>query len=89
MKGYIKDRTLKEAVYICETKDTIRKTANVFNMCKSTVHKDLSERLRLVDRNLFEEVKKILDDHFQKKHLNGGMATKKLYSEKKNKEMEK
>ena len=89
MKGYIKDRTLNEAFYICETKDTIRKTAKVFNMCKSTVHKDLSERLRYVDRDLFEEVKKILDEHFQKKHISGGLATKELYLKKKNKEIEK
>ena len=79
MKTYIKERTLQVAKYISETQHTIRKTAQVFNLSKSTVHNDLSKRLRKVDEKMYETVKKILEQNFEEKHLRGGMSTKKKY----------
>ena len=79
MKSYIQERTLQEAQYISETKHTIRKTAQVFNLSKSTVHLDLSKRLKKVDYEMYEKVKKILDENFSEKHIRGGESTKHKY----------
>ena len=79
MKPYIKERTLQVAQHISETRDTIRKTAQVFNLSKSTVHNDLSKRLKSVDKKMYEEVQKILDVNFSEKHIRGGMSTKRKY----------
>ena len=81
MKGYIKDRTLQIASHIANTQETIRQTAKVFNLSKSTVHNDLSKRLAAVDQKLYEEVKKVLDKNFEEKHIRGGQATKNKYKE--------
>ena len=81
MKGYIKERTLQVASYIADTQETIRQTAKVFNLSKSTVHNDLSKRLAAVDEELYEKVKKILDKNFEEKHIRGGQATKNKYQE--------
>lgn len=75
----IEERTLEEAKYIRETEETIRKTAKVFGLSKSTVHNDLSKRLRYVDASMYEDVKKILDKNFSQKHIRGGISTKKKY----------
>lgn len=83
MKAYIKERTLQVAEYIVDTQQTIRKTAKVFNLSKSTVHNDLSKRLEKIDKNKFEQVKKILDTNFSEKHIRGGMSTKEKYSREK------
>ncbi|MBE7075721.1 MAG: stage III sporulation protein D [Clostridiales bacterium] len=82
MKAYIKQRTLDEARYITENQVTIRKTAQVFGLSKSTVHNDLSRRLRKYDAVLYESVKKILDKNFDEKHIRGGMSTKQKYESK-------
>lgn len=79
MRKYIKERTLEEADYICKTGQTIRNTACVFNICKSTVHNDMSKRLREVDGERYEKVKVILDKNFEEKHIRGGESTKKKY----------
>lgn len=79
MKPYIEERTLQVATYVADTEDTIRKTAKNFNLSKSTVHYDLSVRLKKIDRNLYGIVKKILDKNFAEKHLRGGESTKKKY----------
>ena len=85
MKAYIKERTLQVARYIVDTKSTIRTTAKVFNLSKSTVHNDLSKRLTKVDNGIYEQVKEVLDVNFAEKHLRGGQSTKHKY-EVKNKE---
>lgn len=85
MKAYIKDRTLSVADYILNTKNTIRQTAKVFNLSKSTVHNDLSKRLYKVDKQLYKEVKKLLDINFNEKHLRGGNSTKLKYQKEKTK----
>lgn len=81
MKAYIKERTLQIARYVASTHETVRQTANVFNLSKSTVHHDLSKRLPKVDNQMYEEVKSVLDENFSEKHLRGGEATKKKYEE--------
>lgn len=81
MKNYIKDRTLQEANYIYSTGQTIRNTASVFNICKSTVHNDVSKRLREYDGAMYEKVKQVLDKNFDEKHIRGGLSTKKKYLE--------
>lgn len=79
MNSYIKERTLNEARFLISTKKTIRYTAKVFGVSKSTVHIDLSKRLRFLDSALFENVKKILDFNFEEKHIRGGISTKNKY----------
>lgn len=79
MKPYIKERTLEVARYISQTQNTIRKTAKVFGLSKSTVHNDLSKRLRKVDEKMYDEVQKILDQNFAEKHIRGGNSTKLKY----------
>ena len=79
MDKYIMDRVLEEAVYIIETKSTVRDVANVYRVSKSTVHKDLSERLRQISMELYNKVEKIFNDHIQIRHIRGGEATKQKY----------
>lgn len=79
MKAYIKERTLQVAKHIADTEDTIRQTAKIFNLSKSTVHNDLSKRLQRVDSEMFERVKEVLDKNFEEKHIRGGQATKQKY----------
>ena len=75
----IKQRVLKEAYYIAETSATVRETAKVFHFSKSTVHKDVAERLKFIDKQLYERVKKVLEKNLSERHIRGGMATKKKY----------
>ncbi|RCW77420.1 sporulation transcriptional regulator SpoIIID [Saliterribacillus persicus] len=79
MHDYIKDRTIKIAKYILETKKTVRVIAKEFGVSKSTVHKDLTERLPELHPTLAKEVKVILDHHKSIRHLRGGEATKMKY----------
>ena len=72
-------RTKQLAVYIIENQTTIRQTAKVFGLSKSTVHNDLSKRLRFVDGALYVQVRYILDKNFQEKSIRGGIATQKKY----------
>lgn len=76
-------RVLQLANYILENKTTIRATAKHFSMSKSTVHYDLSHRLKLIDYDLYKKVKKLLRENFKDKHIRGGLATKNLYKQKK------
>ncbi len=79
MYGQIKERVLKEAVYIAETGATVRKTAKKFNYSKSTVHKDVTERLFYIDSVLYEKVKKALGVNLAQRHIRGGEATRLKY----------
>ena len=71
----ITERVLKESKYIIEHKDTVRSVAKVFKVSKSTVHKDMQERLKEIDKNLYKQVKKIFNYHIKTRHINGGKAT--------------
>ncbi len=73
-------RTIKLGEYIVENKTTVRATADNFGISKSTVHKDVSKRLKRVDPILYGEVKSVLEINKAERHLRGGMATKRKYS---------
>jgi putative DeoR family transcriptional regulator (stage III sporulation protein D) len=79
MSTNIINRVLSEADYILKTQKTIREIATIFKVSKSTVHKDLHERLLEIDKNLYIEVDKILKYHIDIRHLRGGESTKKKY----------
>jgi putative DeoR family transcriptional regulator, stage III sporulation protein D len=76
---YIKERTVRIGKHIVETKKTVRVIAKEFGVSKSTVHKDLTERLPEINPDLANEVKEILDYHKAIRHLRGGEATKLKY----------
>lgn len=65
--------------YICETGATVRSTAKVFGVSKSTVHKDVTERLCIDNPELFRQVKTVLEKNKSERHIRGGMATKRKY----------
>ena len=71
------------ADYIIETKKTIRQTAKIFKVSKSTVHKDLKERLYLIDINKYHQIEKIMQKHIETRHLKGGESTRQLFLRKK------
>ncbi len=75
----IEDRATLLAHYIIETKDTVRSTAKKFGVSKSTVHKDVSDRLLKINPILAKQVREILDENKAERHLRGGMATKLKY----------
>ena len=79
MKESIVKRTLTEAEYILSTKATVRDAAKEFDVSKSTVHTDVSERLKYIDVTLYARVKKVLDFNLAERHLRGGNATKEKY----------
>lgn len=74
-------RCVRLAVYMLENQATVRSTAKVFGISKSTVHKDLSSRLRTYDSALWREVRALLDKNTEERHIRGGMATKRKYLE--------
>ena len=76
---YIAERAVKEAEYILSTGATVRACANRFGISKSTVHKDVSERLKDVDAALYRDVRKVLDKNLSERHIRGGMATRNKY----------
>ena len=81
MKGQPNDRAVILGQYILENNATVRATAKKFGISKSTVHKDVSERLPKIQPQLYPEVKKILETNKQERHIRGGLATKKKYEE--------
>ena len=82
MSAYIIKRVLEVAEHIIDTKDTIRETAKKFNISKSTIHKDLQERLIQLDINKYNVVKKIMDEHIETRHIKGGESTRQLFLKK-------
>jgi putative DeoR family transcriptional regulator (stage III sporulation protein D) len=83
MKEYIRKRVLDICNHIMETKQTVRQTAVVFGVSKSTVHKDMIERLPEINRRLAAKVKNILEMNKAERHIRGGEATRKKYKEEK------
>lgn len=79
MWDYIADRVTREAEYIIETKSTVRAAAGHFAISKSTVHKDVTERLKSIDNQLYAEVREVLDKNLSERHIRGGIATKYKY----------
>ena len=79
MTDTMKDRAQRLAVYMIETGSTVRTAAQEFGISKSTVHKDLSQRLPYYDPLLYRQVRQILDKNRQERHIRGGMATQQKY----------
>lgn len=79
---YLTDRIIEESYYIAKTGATVRKTADVFHVSKSTVHKDVTERLIFIDKMLYGRVQKVLKINFSERHIRGGEATKQKYLKK-------
>lgn len=75
-----KERCVQLAAYMIENNSTVRDTAKKFGISKSTVHKDVTQILRQINKPLYFEVKKVLEQNKQERHLRGGEATKKKYS---------
>ena len=80
MKGMPEERTVLAAEYIIKNGATVRATAKEFGVSKSTIHKDVSERLRRLNPNLYSEVKAVLEKNKQERHIRGGKATKEKYA---------
>ena len=79
----IKQRVITIGTYIAETNATVREAAAIFGVSKSSVHKDMTERLEDANPELYEKVRKVLDINKAERHLRGGMATKEKYMKKK------
>lgn len=79
MRDYIEDRVMQIAQYIVEKKVTVRQVARRFGVSKSTVHKDLTDRLYEIDPVLFKEARVVLDINKSERHIRGGRATREKY----------
>ena len=79
MHTNIEERACDLAVYIIENKAAVRAAAKQFNISKSTVHKDLTERLKTVNPALYRQVRELLDINKAERHIRGGMATRRKY----------
>lgn len=79
MKDYIEERAISIANYIIENNATVRQTAKEFGISKSTVHKDVTDRLMQVNPSLAKQARKVLDVNKQERHIRGGLATREKY----------
>ena len=79
MRENIEQRACELALYLIENRTTVRAAAKKFGISKSTVHKDLSERLPVYNRTLYLQVKEILEENKAQRHIRGGMATRRKY----------
>ena len=79
MKKYIEDRAVEIANYIIESNATVRQAAKKFGISKSTVHKDVTDRLEKLNPSLAGQAREVLDVNKQERHIRGGMATRKKY----------
>ena len=79
VKGNIEERACQLALYLIENRATVRAAAGKFGVSKSTVHKDLSERLPQFNRSLYIQVKEILEENKAQRHIRGGLATRRKY----------
>ena len=81
MTEHLEKRACEVAVYMIETGATVRSAARHFGISKSTVHKDLSTRLKQYNTELYRQVREVLDLNKQERHIRGGMATKRKYEQ--------
>ncbi|MBR9936402.1 sporulation transcriptional regulator SpoIIID [Oscillospiraceae bacterium Marseille-Q3528] len=79
MKDYIEERAVEIAEYIIENSATVRQTAKKFGISKSTVHKDVTERLNQINPALAGQARQVLDVNKSERHMRGGMATREKY----------
>lgn len=80
MKDYIEERAISIAEYIIEQSATVRQTAKAFGVSKSTVHKDVTDRLSQINPTLAKQARQVLDINKSEHHIRGGMATKEKYA---------
>ncbi len=83
VRSYIEERAVVVAKYILEKNTTVRQTAKTFGVSKSTIHKDVTERLEEINPSLASEVKRVLEKNKSERHIRGGMATKMKYEKEK------
>lgn len=83
VRSYIEERAIVVAKYILERNTTVRQTAKTFGVSKSTIHKDVTERLEEINPSLALEVKRVLEKNKSERHIRGGMATKLKYEKEK------
>jgi putative DeoR family transcriptional regulator (stage III sporulation protein D) len=81
VQEHIKKRALEIGTYIIESSSTVRQTAEVFGVSKSTVHKDVTERLPQINKQLSAQVKNILENNKAERHIRGGEATRRKYKQ--------
>ena len=79
MKSYIEERAVEIAKFIIQNNATVRQTAKQFGISKSTVHKDVTERLMQINPSLAKEARKVLDVNKSERHIRGGLATREKY----------
>ncbi|MCQ2549437.1 MAG: sporulation transcriptional regulator SpoIIID [Lachnospiraceae bacterium] len=79
MKEYIEERAIAIATYIVENNATVRQSAKKFGVSKSTVHKDCTERLMMINPTLAKEARRVLDVNKSERHIRGGLATREKY----------
>lgn len=79
MKDYIEERAVEIAYYIIENQATVRQTAKQFGVSKSTIHKDVTERLLQINPLLATQARKVLDMNKSERHIRGGLATREKY----------
>lgn len=80
MPYFFAERIVEEGLYILKNKATIRQTANRFGLSKSSIHKDVSEKLKTINPSLYIQVKGVLNNNFSQRHIRGGIATKNKYT---------
>ncbi len=80
MKDYIEERAVSIAEYIIDSNATVRQTAKTFGVSKSTVHKDVTDRLMQINPTLAKQARQVLDVNKSERHIRGGMATKEKYA---------
>ena len=79
MDKYVENRVIKEAKYMIDNNSTVRYLAKIFRVSKSTVHKDLRERLLIINRDLYNKVALVFKNHIDTRHIKGGYSTKLKY----------
>lgn len=79
MNNMVEERAARLGEYIAQSGATVRSAAKKFGISKSTVHKDVSQRLKYVDMGLYKDVKRVLETNKAQRHIRGGLATKKKY----------
>ena len=79
MKGIVEERAVELGEYIIQNRSTVRSTAKKFGVSKSTVHKDVAQRLKAIDPQLYKKVKIVLDFNKSQRHIRGGIATRLKY----------
>ncbi|MCD8037331.1 MAG: sporulation transcriptional regulator SpoIIID [Clostridiales bacterium] len=79
MKSYIEERAVEVANFIISSNSTVRETAKKFGISKSTVHKDITDRVEKIDPELARSVRRVLEVNKAERHIRGGMATREKY----------